>query len=206
MTISPISTSGADEIIGRGTRVWEARELLDDGKESDRVVAIKDYWIDEDREREGKVVESILAAAPGESHRIKLKDYIVDILCHGDVYREHIEIIKRDGEKPMMAKDMVKDSTRDLKEAIKRRNCAIDLRRPKATLASIPSQEHQVASGTHTPVPPSSYLAAPTVRKGRPLAGVRTRNRLVMSQVGTCLHNEQSLRAVFSGLRDVCKG
>lgn len=205
MTISPISTSGAYGIIGRGTRVWEARELLDGGKESDRVVAIKDYWIDEDREREGKIVESIVGAAPDEAHRVKLKKHIVDILCHGDVYREHIKIVKRDGEKPVMAKEMAKNSTPDLTEAIKRRNCAIDLRRPKATLASTLSQEHQVASGTHIPFPPSSYLAAP-LRKGRPLAGVRTRNRLVMSQVGTCLHNERSLRAVFSGLRDVCKG
>lgn len=204
ITISPISILAADGILGRGTRVWKARELVD-GKESEEHFAIKDYWIDEDREREGEVVQSIVEAAPDDAHRAKLKKHIVDILCHGDVYREHISIVKRDGENPIVAKEMVADSTRDLKEAIRRRNRAIDLQPPKAPIASIPSQKDQVVSGIHTPVPPSSYLAA-SLRRGRPLPGVRTRNRLVMKQVGTCLHNEQSLRAVFSGLRDVCTG
>lgn len=205
ITICPISISGADGILGRGTRVWAARELLENGELSDDVVAIKDYWIDADREREGDVVQSILDAAPDEAGRATLMNHIVHILCHGDVYRTLIRIVIRDGEHPEATNVMVRDSTRNLKEAIARKHAAIPLQRPKASPSQIPSRKDQLALGAHTPVAPSSYFTPPA-REGRPLPGVRIRNRLVMKQVGRPLHSEQSLRAAFSAIHDVCTG
>lgn len=41
ITIRPLSISGADGILGRGTRVWAARELLEGGKQSEDIVAIE---------------------------------------------------------------------------------------------------------------------------------------------------------------------
>lgn len=202
VTVSPLSMSGANGIFGRGTRVWEARELLEDGKESDTVVALKDYWVDVDGNREGDVVKSILDVAPDEAGRAMLRDHIIDILCHGDVYRKHTSIVKRDGQRSEAVNETVPTSTRDLKAAIARRNFAVNLRRPHGR----PCQSNQPSSGEHTPVSASSYFDVPALWQKRPLLSVRFRNRLVMRQVGKPLHSEQSLRAIFSALHDVCFG
>lgn len=201
VTVSPISLSGADGIIGRGTRVWAARELLDNGEQSDDIVAIKDYWIDADQEREGDVVQSIMDAAPDEAGRAKLKNHIVDILCHGDVHRNHTGIVKRDGEHPEVVHVIAPDSTCDLREAIARREAAVESQRQRAHAARIASQSDQLASGVYSPY---SYFAP--IKERRPLAGVRIHNRLVMKQVGRSLHSEKSLRTAFSALHDVCTG
>jgi hypothetical protein len=49
------------DVVGRGTRVFEARLLDADGKEVDKPVTIKDVWENEDWEQEG----DIYAAADG---------------------------------------------------------------------------------------------------------------------------------------------
>lgn len=125
ITTCPLSISGADGILGRGTRVWAARELLQGGEQSEDVVAIKDYWIDADREREGDIVKSIMDAAPDEAGRAILKDHIVDVLCHGDVYRKQIRIIRRDGQHLEATYVMARDETRNPKQAIARKDSAI---------------------------------------------------------------------------------
>ncbi len=56
-----LSNHSAESILGRGTRVWSAR-LLVNGEPSGELVAIKDTWIDADRPREGDILRAIRSA------------------------------------------------------------------------------------------------------------------------------------------------
>lgn len=57
-TIGLISAVGAESIRGRGTRVWQVREV-DGDRLKDTVYVLKDAWIDSDRKSEGEVVAQI---------------------------------------------------------------------------------------------------------------------------------------------------
>lgn len=63
-------------------------------------------------------------AAPDEASRATLNNY-VDVICHGDVYRKQIRIIRRDGQHPEATYVMARDETRNLKQAIARKDSAI---------------------------------------------------------------------------------
>lgn len=182
ITTTPISLQGAVGIRGRGTRVWKAHEIINE-KEGDQEVAVKDYWIDANREREGDIVKDIIATAPNEACRTLLKNHIVDVLCHGDVYREHVSIIEREERQPVKVEKMMRNSTRDLKGAIGRRN-------PVMNRASVTPHTYPMSS----------------LSKRRPPLGTKIRNQLVTKQIGKPLHAENSLYSVFSGLLDVSNG
>ena len=187
ITVSVISMVGAEDILGRGTRVWEARELLADDSQASNTVVIKDYWIDDDRSREGDVHRCILDGAQDEAHRRALEAHLVTIKCHGDVYHHETIVGLKEGEPTVT---LVPTSTRDFGDAIKRKNLAdlLDKPRTDASEISSPVTDHD----EHTP------LAS--------LPGIKTRNRIVMGQVGESLHRQKSLRTVFSALQDVCMG
>lgn len=54
-----ISSIGAESTRGRGTRVWEVRELDAHGNEASESCILKDSWSDRSRDREGKINELI---------------------------------------------------------------------------------------------------------------------------------------------------
>jgi hypothetical protein len=75
---------GADALLGRGTRVFEARKLDDEGNPVGDTVATKDVWGDDDREREGTVREKSHQGARGED-KVLIEKYFLTVLDHGDV-------------------------------------------------------------------------------------------------------------------------
>lgn len=188
ITTSIISATGAEGILGRGTRVWKALEQLEDGSISAEPVALKDYWIDDDRLREGEIYRLILEGLKGRN-RCKGQRYLVKIECHGDVHHQKLGMGPRDG-KTTVGTKMGRTSTRDVEKAIK----------------EAPTQESRVATGVPTSVTPSAYYDAGA---GTPLdlfSSVKTKNRIVMVPVGQSLHQQTSLRTIFKALLDVCNG
>ena len=80
-----LSDSGGVYLQGRGTRVWKAIRV-EDGVETGDIVALKDSWVDEYREREAAINSRILDAASTQSERDGLKDLMVNVASHGDVF------------------------------------------------------------------------------------------------------------------------
>jgi hypothetical protein len=83
-TSQTLSDHSADALRGRGTRVFEARLLDAKGNETGDPVAIKDVWLDNNRDREGDIMEEIFNEVSSED-KIKLQQYLLTTECHGDV-------------------------------------------------------------------------------------------------------------------------
>ncbi|KAI0943401.1 hypothetical protein AcW1_002572 [Taiwanofungus camphoratus] len=84
-TIGVLSDVGANAPLGRGTRVWEARKVVGN-KEYGDSVALKDSWIDSDRDREGDLSASLRDSAASEEDREDIDARFLTVLHHGDVY------------------------------------------------------------------------------------------------------------------------
>ncbi|KAI0942788.1 hypothetical protein AcV7_010360 [Taiwanofungus camphoratus] len=84
-TIGVLSDVGANAPLGRGTRVWEARKVVGN-KEYGDPVALKDSWIDSDRDREGDLSASLRDSASSEEDREDIDARFLTVLHHGDVY------------------------------------------------------------------------------------------------------------------------
>ena len=82
-----ISSSGAESLLGRGTRVFEAVEIDGNGNPNGSPVVLKDIWIDSDRTREGKVLALLHTEANCEDRKLVEKHFLTTI-CHGDVWTE----------------------------------------------------------------------------------------------------------------------
>jgi hypothetical protein len=78
-----LSSYGAEPLLGRGTRVFEAFELDGNGKH----VVLKDMWIDSNLMREGNILESLREAADKDDNEL-LKKYFLTTVAHGDVWTE----------------------------------------------------------------------------------------------------------------------
>ncbi|KAI0085147.1 hypothetical protein BDY19DRAFT_1059765 [Irpex rosettiformis] len=79
------SNIGAEAMRSRGTRVWQARILGPNGQLSDRIVVLKDYWVDHDRLREATIRQRILDDAKTEDQRDVLRRHLLTPLYSGDV-------------------------------------------------------------------------------------------------------------------------
>ncbi|CAE6408544.1 unnamed protein product [Rhizoctonia solani] len=62
-TVGIISDVGADSMVGRGTRVWEVRKLVD-GELVGTSYALKDTWVHEDRVPEHKLIQKFRSEQP----------------------------------------------------------------------------------------------------------------------------------------------
>lgn len=82
-----ISSYGAELLRGRGTRVFEAIEIDQNGSLKGSPVVLKDIWIDRDRTREGAILAQLHAAANGEDKEL-IKKHFLTTICHGDVWTE----------------------------------------------------------------------------------------------------------------------
>jgi hypothetical protein len=67
-TTRELATYGADSMVGRGTRVYEATDA--EGKK----VAVKDSWREAGRQSEGKILENILASCAKKLQAEELAD------------------------------------------------------------------------------------------------------------------------------------
>ena len=79
-----LSDGGGVYLHGRGTRVWEAVRL-ENGVETDEIVALKDSWVDEYREREGSINARISRMAASQEDCDKMGDSVVQVAAYGDV-------------------------------------------------------------------------------------------------------------------------
>lgn len=83
-TIKVLSALGAEAIRGRGTRVWTAREWTD-GDVSGEELALKDCWIDIDRDVEGEIMENVTKAATTAEAKEELAEILLKVLIDGVV-------------------------------------------------------------------------------------------------------------------------
>ncbi|KAJ3557295.1 hypothetical protein NM688_g1549 [Phlebia brevispora] len=83
-TIELLSDSGVRRVLSRGTRVWKATRVVD-GETTGEPVALKDTWVDNDRQREGdihsQVLQSNFLARDQDSRK-----YFIETETHGDVF------------------------------------------------------------------------------------------------------------------------
>ena len=86
-TIRVISSSGAEPLRGRGTRVFEAVEINGNGEPIGSHVALKDIWIDSDRTREGDI-HSLLRTAADDNDKQSVETHFLTPTCYGDVWTE----------------------------------------------------------------------------------------------------------------------
>ena len=87
-TKQTISSSGADPLRGRGTRVFGAVEIDGNGESIGSSVVVKDMWIDSDRMREGDILASLLEEADEEDKEL-VKRHFLTVACQGDVWTTH---------------------------------------------------------------------------------------------------------------------
>ncbi|KAN0109363.1 hypothetical protein V8E52_009407 [Russula decolorans] len=84
-TMQSISLSGAEPLRGRGTRVFEAVEIDGNGNSTGSPVVIKDVWIDDDRNREGKI-RALLDEDANDEDKQSAEEHFLTPICHGDVW------------------------------------------------------------------------------------------------------------------------
>lgn len=84
-TLSLLSNTTPNAILGRGTRVWKAVRV-ENGTETGEPVALKDAWVDDDESREGTTYTNILASTTSSKTTETLKKYLLTVLSDGDVF------------------------------------------------------------------------------------------------------------------------
>ncbi|EED78860.1 predicted protein [Postia placenta Mad-698-R] len=104
-TIRWLSDDGANDLRSRGTRVWEVC-ILDKNKEGVDRFALKDQWIDADRQREGMIIEQLRNANADKQTKDAIHQSLLTVEHHGDVYVEGMldhtrSLMARDGVPPM---------------------------------------------------------------------------------------------------------
>ncbi|KAF7795937.1 hypothetical protein EIP86_007104 [Pleurotus ostreatoroseus] len=76
-TVERLSDVNADCLLGRGTRVWKAQQVIDKETLGPPVV-LKDFWIEDTREREGDIYRLLHKAGAGK--------YLLSVVVDGDVF------------------------------------------------------------------------------------------------------------------------
>lgn len=85
-TTEIISSSGAEPLRGRGTRVFAAIEIDEIGDDkNEKIVVLKDTWIDKDRMREGDILAQLSKEA-NDADRALVNKYFLTTVFHGDVW------------------------------------------------------------------------------------------------------------------------
>ena len=183
-TVRLISDIGAEAIRGRGTRVWEVREVKKNGGEDPTPLALKDSWVDTNREREGKILESIRLAAkklPGGSDFDQL---FMQAKAYGDVYIDNVQ-----------------DNTHLL---IRRRDSLEGmLDEPPLLIKAGPPKPPNINSNVGT-------KGAPQVPNDDEPELVeysaKIHHRIVFTEVGTTIAEVNSLAAAMIAMVDIVKG
>ena len=88
-TTRSLFDGGADDVISKGTRVWEVLQVdIESGATIGEPVVLKDSWVGRHREREGDILARIResTSALNPEDRARLEDSLVTVIHHGDVY------------------------------------------------------------------------------------------------------------------------
>ncbi|KAI0797194.1 hypothetical protein C8Q75DRAFT_888257 [Abortiporus biennis] len=180
-TVEPLSTFSADAIIGRATRVYKA-VLIDPvtGKPGTQTVALKDYWLDEDRATENEIQQAIYEDARGNQRQTA-------------ILQKHLLTIVREGAVPTV------DGNVDNTKTIMR---DLDLRREefhKLLLKDYSDQIRQIRHGSgHHFAPSSGRNELPYI-----FSAPKKHIRLVYFEVGIALHSIDRPHTFFSTIRDI---
>jgi hypothetical protein len=167
---------------GRGTRVFEAIELDENGEPNGPRVVLKDIWIDSDRMREGDILSSLYESADGEDRRSVEKHFLTTI-CHGDV---------RTGN------DMLDDTGKVLMRGLEIR--------PDCSLFEL--QRNPIMQNSKRPSGSEGLRATIRVQVSNSHQRYehKTHYRVVFKEIGTTIDNMTSLPDVMKVLKDTAGG
>lgn len=186
-TIKMIAGVKAEALRGRATRVWTCNPLDDKGDiiEGSAPVVLKDTWIDEDREREGAIIERF-RNANDPALRAILVNSLLTVQCHGDVFVDgEPDVTQKSGE----GFDHGDSGDRFVVTKTKARY--------KQNLGKTYTQRMEIASPLGAPAKAPNPML-PYHKK--------VHYRCVFKEVGTPLHMCCSLRTVYKALGDVVAG
>ncbi|KAG1795217.1 hypothetical protein EV424DRAFT_1496644, partial [Suillus variegatus] len=186
ITTREIATYGADSMVGRGTRVYEAMDI------NGEKVAIKDSWREVDRPSEGEILEKILAS------------------CENKLRPEEVADAKRHFVGIQLWEDVIIDDARDetLRPMVGDEHDGIEKWVAIGLEPILSERPHLPSTGD---VPDSGRLSAflPTQLGivGRHETGIprRVHGRTVFKEVGVVVKDVTSLadnlRCLFDGLK-----
>lgn len=183
-TIKSISEFSADVIRGRGTRVYEVKEV-DNGVPKGDTLALKDCWVDDDRELEGDILANILLDCKDEE-----RELFLTLVVHGLVEVDGAGM--KDHIKAVMLRGL------DIHQG----NLRYQFKHPDETKEDIASP-NKVSSG----LPPSSAFVpiARMLREDKEHHW-KYHYRIVFKEVGISMYEIRSIRDAFQALIDVTKG
>ena len=181
-----INDDGAKSPLGRGTRVWRVKRLVDGEPDaSARGRVLKDSWVDEDRDREGEILERILDT-PGLDDLVQqaLAELFLTQVVSGDV------VI--DG-KP--------DSTRDFLDGV------TEIPAERISPLTVPSAHKPSQKGGQPGSDAPLIVPATDSERVAILKYSRKQHyRIVFVQECEPLSKQTSLRTVFKCLCDITTG
>lgn len=178
-----ISSIAADTLRGRGTRVWEVTEVDDKGKEKGNgTYVLKDVWVDDDRQREGDILQAIrdaTKAKPKPKKWLELVDqFLLTTVEYGDV-RVDDEVDKtRHWAMPEIS-NMVKVKNEPKEHARVKNHLA-----PVGGISLEPVSQQPVAQHFAT----------------------KSHHRIVFKEVGKTIREVESLREAFMYIRQAVRG
>lgn len=178
-----LSSIGADSLRGRGTRVWEVKEIDKNDKCIGEPLVLKDSWVDSDRDREWQVLEKIRKSAIDGFHHYSFKNHLPHVREHGDVLVNG---------KP---DDTHKTMRREVDDAIKSGESSLPVLMNPTVRQTVMSK-HPAAGALHMPDATK-----------RPLTfGAKTHHRVVFEGVGRTIVEVESLAKAFRYLQDAVYG
>jgi hypothetical protein len=190
-TKTVLSDIGAEALRGRGTRVWKAVKLLQEAGGVDVIedvhpVVIKDSWVDNDRKREGQILEEIRASAESESvEREFLDQHLLTVLSYGDVLikgQADTTDIHRCGKAVPPGHGKLKLNLKDNRPS-----------RPKMPAVNVTPAPNPSTCDNHDEKDFIEYAA-------------KTHHRTVFAEVGVPIYQVESLADVFLALRNLVPG
>ncbi|EKM53990.1 uncharacterized protein PHACADRAFT_122666 [Phanerochaete carnosa HHB-10118-sp] len=175
-----ISNIGAEALRGRGTRVWEVRELdRRGGKEIGPRLVLKDSWVDADRDREATILENIRKSATTDVQREAFDTYLLHAKDSWDVRTAGNKV----------------DSTR---KVICRRPLPPAMR--AMAVKKYPDEDKTV----DVTLPPQGAIAGtPSEGPGPVTFATKVHHRILFSDVGKTIMEAGTLGAAFQVLADV---
>lgn len=191
-TLECLSNLGAQALRGRGTRVWKVRRWEAEGEIGEPMV-LKDCWIDCDRQREGDIVEAILASAKGTEHEAVLRRALLTTIMHGDV------CVRGSTDQTLDEEERKLITYAD--QWIVFHRTEIKLKKFEALCAGR-SQTNVAARGGHR----SLYDAIKSESELKPITYTPKKHyRIVFREVCTALHQELYLVNVLGALIALCE-
>jgi hypothetical protein len=190
-----ISNISACSIRGRGTRVWEVRQLGPDGEPIGEPGVLKDSWPDADRTREATILGSIRNATPQQNF---LHRALLTIMANGDVNIDGIidQTMDQDTRLAVTRSPHGEPGKRFLLTQLDYSEKGIERRNRQDQ-----SNQSQVKG---------SQLCAYSVSEVAQAVDVtyspKIHSRVVFREVCKSLNEEKKLSTIFTALKDACGG